>query len=96
MVILKGSTEKINAHITYSRTTCCTVVGMEKDANYTMKAFATNDAFEGPAAEKAIKYEGTKYGILLTLFLLLNHLHMMYIILGTICETFLGNHPKDS
>ena len=40
--------------------------GLERDIEYTVKAFARNAVFEGPAVEMAVKtkYEGNKLGYL--------------------------------
>ncbi len=60
MVILKGGTEIKNENVTDPGTTSLSVEGLERDTNYTVKVFARNAVFEGPAAEKAVKtkYEG--------------------------------------
>ena len=62
VLILKGSTEIKNENITYPGTTSWNTGGLERDTRYTVKVFARNAVFEGPAAEKAVKtkYEGNK------------------------------------
>ncbi|KAL9964823.1 hypothetical protein ACROYT_G028513 [Oculina patagonica] len=60
VVILKGSTEIKNENVTDPSTTSLSVGSLERDTNYTVKVFARNAVFEGPAGEKAVKtkYEG--------------------------------------
>ena len=62
VVILKGSTEKINVNITDPGTTSWSAGDLARDTEYTVKLFARNAVFEGPAVEKAVKtkYEGNK------------------------------------
>ena len=60
VVILKGSMEIKNENITDPSTTSWTAGGLTRTINYTVKVFARNAVFEGPAAEKKArtKYEG--------------------------------------
>ena len=60
MVILKGSTKVKNENITDPGTTSWTAGDLMRATNYTVKVFARNAVFEGPAAEKKArtKYEG--------------------------------------
>ncbi len=60
VVILKGATEKKNKNVTDPSTTSLSVGGLDRDTNYTVKVFARNAVFEGPAGEKTVKtkYEG--------------------------------------
>ncbi|XP_078379477.1 uncharacterized protein LOC144662528 isoform X2 [Oculina patagonica] len=60
VVILKGGTEIKNENVTDPSTTSLSVGGLERDTEYSVKVFARNAVFEGPAAEKAVKtkYEG--------------------------------------
>ncbi|XP_020616013.1 hemicentin-1-like [Orbicella faveolata] len=60
VVILKGSTEIKNKNITDPGTTSWNSGGLEKNTEYTVKVFARNAVFEGPASERAVKtnYEG--------------------------------------
>ncbi len=60
VVIQNGSTEIKNENVTDPGTTSLSVGGLERDTNYTVKVFARNAVFEGPAGEKAVKtkYEG--------------------------------------
>ena len=62
VVILNGSTEINNVNITDPYTTSWNTGGLDIDTDYTVKLFARNAAFEGPAVEKAVKtkYEGNK------------------------------------
>ena len=62
MVILKGSTEIENVNITNPVKTSWIAERLDRETEYTVKVFARNAVFEGPAAEKAVrtKYEGTK------------------------------------
>ena len=55
MVILKTGTEIKNENVTDPGTTSLSVGGLEKDTEYTVKVFARNAVFEGPAGEKAVK-----------------------------------------
>ena len=58
--ILKSSTEIKNVNITDPGTTRLSTGGLQRDTEYTVKVFARNAVFEGPAVEKAVKtkYEG--------------------------------------
>ena len=60
VVLLKGSTEIKNVNITDPGTTRLSTGGLQRDTEYTVKVFARNAVFEGPAVEKAVKtkYEG--------------------------------------
>ncbi len=60
VVILKGDTEIKNENVTDPGITSLSVGGLERDTEYTVKVFARNAVFEGPAGEKALKtkYEG--------------------------------------
>ncbi len=60
MVIQKGATEIRNENATDPGTSSLSVGGLERDTEYSVKVFARNAVFEGPAAEKAVKtqYEG--------------------------------------
>ena len=62
VVILHGSTEIKNENITDPAVIHLSVGGLERDTTYTVKVFARNAVFEGPAAEKKVrtKYEGNK------------------------------------
>ena len=66
MVILKTGTEIKNENITDPGTKSLSVGGLERDTEYTVKVFARNAVFEGPAAEKTVstKYEGKKFNVL--------------------------------
>ncbi len=55
VVILKGATEIKNENVTDPGTTSLSVGGLERDINYTVKVFARNAVFEGPAGEEALK-----------------------------------------
>ncbi|KAL9964204.1 hypothetical protein ACROYT_G027807 [Oculina patagonica] len=60
VVILKGGIEIKNANVTDPSTTSLSVGSLYRDTNYTVKVFARNAVFEGPAGEKTVKtkYEG--------------------------------------
>ncbi len=60
VVIRKGGTDIKNENVTDPGTKSLSVGGLERDTEYTVKVFARNAVFEGPAAEKAMKtkYEG--------------------------------------
>ena len=62
VVILKGGTEIKNINITNPGITSWSEGGLDRETEYTLKVFARNAVFEGPAAEKAVKtkYESTK------------------------------------
>ena len=62
MVILKGSTEIKDVNITDPGTRSLSVGDLEINTDYTVKVFARNAVFEGPAAETKVrtKYEGNK------------------------------------
>ncbi|KAL9966770.1 hypothetical protein ACROYT_G024890 [Oculina patagonica] len=60
VVILKGDTEIKNENVTDPGTTSLSVGGLERDTEYSVKVFARNAVFEGPAAEKRVK---TKYAV---------------------------------
>lgn len=62
MVILNGSTEISNNNITDPGTTRLSKGNLQRDTEYTVKVFARNAVFEGPAVEKTVKtnYEGKK------------------------------------
>ena len=66
VVILKTGTEIISEIITDPSTTGLSVGGLEMDTEYSVKVFARNAVFEGPAGEKKVKtkYEGNKMGCL--------------------------------
>jgi len=55
VVIVKGGNEIKNVNITDLSTTSWNAGGLERDTEYTVKGFARNAVFEGPAAEKAVK-----------------------------------------
>ena len=55
VVILKTGTEIKNENITDPSTTNRSVGGLDKDTEYTVKVFARNAVFEGPAGKKAVK-----------------------------------------
>ena len=59
-VILKTGTEIKNENITDPSRTSLSVGGLERDTEYTVKVFARNAVFEGPAGERTVKtkYEG--------------------------------------
>ncbi|XP_078379826.1 fibroblast growth factor receptor 1-A-like isoform X2 [Oculina patagonica] len=60
VVIQKGGTEIKNENATVPGTTSLPVRSLERDTDYTVKVFARNAIFEGPAGEKQVKtkYEG--------------------------------------
>jgi len=60
VVILNGSMEIKNENITDPSTTSWTAGDLTRATTYTVKIFAWNAVFEGPAAEKEVrtKYEG--------------------------------------
>ena len=62
MVILEGGTEIKNVNITDPGATRLSTGGLQRDTEYTVRVFARNAVFEGPAVEKAAKtkYEGNK------------------------------------
>ena len=62
MVILKVGTEIKNVNITDPAKIYLSVGGLERNTTYTVKVFARNTVFEGPAAEEEVrtKYEGNK------------------------------------
>ena len=62
MVILKGGTEIKNVNITDPGIRSLSVGNLTRITNYTVKIFARNAVFEGPAGEKEVrtKYEGNK------------------------------------
>ena len=62
VVILKGGNEIKNDNITDPGKTSWTLGDLTRATNYTVKVFARNAVFEGPAAEKEVKtkYEGKK------------------------------------
>ena len=55
VVILKNGTEIKNVNITDSGTTSWNMRDLKRDTEYTVKLFARNTVFEGPAVEKAVK-----------------------------------------
>ncbi len=55
VVIQNGSTEIKNENVTDPGTTSLFVGGLTSDTEYTVKLFARNAVFEGPAGEKAVK-----------------------------------------
>ena len=55
VVILKTGTEIKNENITDPGITSLSVGGLEKDTEYTVKVFARNAVFEGPAGGKTVK-----------------------------------------
>jgi len=62
VAILKGSTEIKNKNTTNPGTTSWNTGGLERNTEYTVKVFARNALFEGPAVKEAVKtkYEGNK------------------------------------
>jgi len=62
VVIRNSSTEITNENITDLLITSLSVGGLERNTTFTVKVFARNAVFEGPAAEKKgrTKYEGNK------------------------------------
>ena len=68
MVILKKGAEIKNENITEPGKTSLSVGGLEKGTEYTVKVFARNSVFVGPAGEKIVKtkYEGKKCEVLFT------------------------------
>ena len=52
----------MNVNITDLDKTIWTAGDLERDSDYTVKLFARNAVFEGPAVEKAVKtkYQGNK------------------------------------
>lgn len=63
LIMLKGDTEINSVNITGLPKTSHTFSGLEKDTNYTVKAFARNYVFEGDAALKTLKtkFEGEEW-----------------------------------
>ena len=55
VIILKGDTEIDNVNITDPGTTSYSFIALKRDTYYTVKVFARNFVFEGPAAEKTMK-----------------------------------------
>ena len=55
VVILKNGTEIKNVNIIDPNTTSWSMRDLERNTEYTVKLFATNAVFEGPALEKAVK-----------------------------------------
>ena len=55
VVILKNGTEINNVNITDSGTTSWNMRDLKRDTEYTVKLFARNVVFEGPAVEKVVK-----------------------------------------
>ena len=55
VVILKNGTEIKNVNITDSGATSWNMRDLNRDTEYTVKLFARNAVFEGPAVEKAVK-----------------------------------------
>ena len=62
VVIVKNGTEIKNENTTEPGMTRLSVGGLTRITNYTVKVFARNAVFEGPAVEMAVKtkYEGKK------------------------------------
>ena len=60
VVILKTGTELKNENTTNLGTTSLSFGGLEGDTEYTVRVFARNFVFEGPAGERTVKtkYEG--------------------------------------
>ncbi len=60
VVILEGGTEIKNENVTDPGVTSLSVGSLERDTEYSVKVFARNAVFEGPAGEKQVKtkYEG--------------------------------------
>ena len=67
VVLLKGSTEISNTNITDPCTTRFSTEDLLRDTEYTLKVFARNVVFEGPAVEEVVKtkYEGNKMALIL-------------------------------
>ena len=67
VVILKDSTEISNNNITDPGTTRLSRGSLQRDTEYTVKVFARNVVFEGPAVEEVVKtkYEGNKMALIL-------------------------------
>ena len=67
VVILKTGTEIKNENITDPGTTNLSVGGLERDTEYSVKVFARNAVFEGPAGERTVrtKNEGKTKGCLI-------------------------------
>jgi len=62
-VVIRNSSAKIkNENSTDLGITSLSVGGLERNTTYTVRVFARNAVFEGPAAEKKVrtKYEGNK------------------------------------
>ena len=55
VVILKNGTEIKNLNITDTGATSWNMRDLKRDTEYTVKLFARNTVFEGPAVEKAVK-----------------------------------------
>ena len=66
VVILKTGTEIKNENVTDPSTTSLSVGDLEKDTEYTVKVFARNAVFEGPAGKKVVKTKkkGNKCNVL--------------------------------
>ena len=62
VVILQGGTEITNDNISDPVTTSWNAGGLQRDTAYTVKVFARNAVFEGPAVEEKVKtkYKGIK------------------------------------
>ena len=62
VVILKGGAEIKKKNITDPGTMNWNTGGLERDTEYTVKVFARNAVFEGPAVERTMKtkYEGNR------------------------------------
>ena len=62
LIILKDGTEIKNINITDPGITSWNAGGLERNTTYTVKVWARNAVFQGPAAEKEVKtkYEGNK------------------------------------
>ena len=60
VVILRTGIEIRNENITDPSTTSLSVGGLDKDTKYTVKVFARNFVFEGPAGSKTVqtRHEG--------------------------------------
>ena len=71
VVILKGGTEIKNQNLTDPAKTSLSVGDLKRSTNYTLKVFARNAVFEGPAVELAVKtkYEGKKEMCVMSCFL---------------------------
>ena len=97
VVILKSGTEIKNENVSDPGATSLSVGGLEKDTEYTVKVFARNAVFEGPAEEKAVKTkkEGKE---MLGIVLIILTCYLSIVMLSMECKPFsaaiLNEHLK--